>query len=322
MGDVFAGMETYNPEISKSPKRVMVIMSTYNGEKYIREQLDSIFKQEGVDLYCLVRDDGSSDATVSILEEYKNRVKERMDYLAGCNVGVVKSFGNLISLAANSDYEWIAFCDQDDVWKDNKLSNAIVKLENEKNQDIPLVYCSNLELVDTCLRPIGVMRSTIPRFNAYTALVQNCATGCTQVFNRKAAFLYSTANKTEQIEMHDYWMFLIGVYLGKVIYDDWTSMYYRQHSNNVIGASKKTVLGALTNISNGKSGNRERMVKAFIDSYESELDVKYRKILLNVVNYKSDLKAKVRLLFDVRYRGYSPKITLNFKFRVLVNALY
>lgn len=318
--DTFNGIRIIRGE-GALPK-VLVILSTYNGEQYIREQLDSVFMQVGVDVYCLVRDDGSFDSTVSILEEYKNKFVAHMDYMEQENIGVVNSFGKLVATALNFDFDWIAFCDQDDVWKENKLCRAVDKLKREEDQSIPLVYCSNLELVDDHLTPIGLMRRKIPRFNEYTATVQNCSAGCTQVYNRKAAELYCMADDASKIEMHDYWMFLIGIYLGKLIYDEWASIYYRQHSSNVIGAPKKTVVKALKNISNGNSGRREKMIRMFADIHEKRIKEGHIKILSNVRDYRTKFGCKLKLLFDIRYRSYSLRVTLNFKLRVLINALY
>ena len=302
--------------------KVTVIMSTYNGELFLREQLESIFDQVDVDVFCLVRDDGSKDNTVDILREFKKEHKENFEFYEGENIGVVKSFSELVTKALLKDGEWIAFCDQDDVWMKEKLSRAISVLENEKEKDIPLVYCSNLLVVNVNLDSIGMMWKSKPNYNKYTALVQNCSTGCTQVFNRIAANKYCECKKFQEIEMHDYWLFLIGVYLGKVVYDDQAQIYYRQHEKNVVGARRKTIINALKHIADGRSGHREMMVRNFYNTYYAELHESDKEILNNIINYRKNIKKKLRILVDKRYRGYSFSITNNFKLRVFLNALY
>ena len=123
-------------------KKVQVLLSTYNGEKYLKEQLDSIIAQKGVDVHILARDDGSKDDTIKILEGYEN-----IDIIKGSNIGVCKSFFELIN--KSGEYDYYSFADQDDVWDCDKLVIAINKLE--KCNSKPAVYASNTRLVDANL---------------------------------------------------------------------------------------------------------------------------------------------------------------------------
>ena len=109
-------------------KKVCVLMSTYNGEKYLKEQIDSILKQKGVKVNLLVRDDGSTDNTLSLLEEYKK--KGLLDYCCGSNMKPARSFMELLSIAPDSDY--YAFSDQDDYWEHDKLFNAVKNTEKKR----------------------------------------------------------------------------------------------------------------------------------------------------------------------------------------------
>ena len=109
---------------------VQVLLSSYNGEKYIREQLDSILAQEGVNIQLLIRDDGSTDGTNSILTEYEQRC-DNISVIYGINVGVIQSFFLLLEQAGS--YPYIALADQDDVWLKQKLKRAIEKIKKEEN---------------------------------------------------------------------------------------------------------------------------------------------------------------------------------------------
>ena len=125
-------------------RRILVLVSTYNGERYLSQQLDSILNQKGVNVSVLVRDDGSSDNTIRILEDYEKR-NQNLHYYQGTNVGPIMSFFDLLNQAKG--YEYYAFCDQDDVWDDDKLSSAILLLDKEPDS-LPVLYCSNLKVVD------------------------------------------------------------------------------------------------------------------------------------------------------------------------------
>ena len=159
-------------------KTVCVLLSTYNGEKYLREQIESLLSQIGVKIIIVARDDGSHDDTISILAEYEKKITY-FHYLVGENVGPAQSFFMLMQQAPKADY--YAFCDQDDVWDKDKLIIAVDMLEKE-SPVTPNMYYSNLRIVDQNL--------TFYRFShekphiqkdRYCVLTENMATGCTYV---------------------------------------------------------------------------------------------------------------------------------------------
>lgn len=300
-------------------KDVLVLMSCYNGEKYLPQQLESLKAQEDVKMSCIIRDDGSSDGTVEYLTEYCKENKE-FSLITGENTGVIRSFNLLLEEALKTDCKWFAFSDQDDVWLPNKLKRAVELLsERETSEKKPLVYCSNLELVDADLNHIGYMRQPGLKFDKYTSVVQNCATGCTIVFNRSALEKYMEGIDAD-MEMHDYWMFLIGVFFGRVVYDNKAGILYRQHGNNVIGAKNQNISGFVNNMS--KTGNHERMFKDFLKIYGSSLSGDDISIIEGIALANKNIICRLRALFDMRYHGYSTKRTLNFKLRALLGKIY
>jgi rhamnosyltransferase len=136
-------------------KSVCVLLSTYNGEKYLKELLDSVLNQnceDKIKVSIFVRDDGSSDNTTNILKEYEQNGKIILFGHGGCNLGFAKSFSSLLANAPLSDY--YAFCDQDDIWLPDKLISAVERLEKEDNNEIPLLYSTNLIVVDKDLNEI------------------------------------------------------------------------------------------------------------------------------------------------------------------------
>jgi glycosyltransferase involved in cell wall biosynthesis len=215
---------------SKKPK-VRVLLSTYNGEKFVEELIRSVLEQTGVEIEILIRDDGSSDNTIGILENLMSHNPE-ITLLQGQNIGVTSSFFEL--LKEPSEAEFFAFADQDDVWKPAKLLNAIQKLRQLQISS-PMMYYSKLQFVDERLQHIGF--SAEPTFSGYNnALVQNQATGCTIVLNSQAKELV-VSKLPEWALMHDWWCYLVISAFGKVVYDTNSYILYRKHGKNVTPAT-------------------------------------------------------------------------------------
>ena len=216
--------------------KVLVLLSTYNGEKYLKEQIDSVLAQKNVDLDILVRDDGSTDNTVSLLESIE-KLYSNVNVIYGSNVGCAQSFGILIREAYTNieNYSYYAFCDQDDVWFENKIEEAIKHL-SEYEKDKPNLYCSNLIVTDKRLNPIGYKYDeSVKLLTKGESLVCSIATGCTMLFNKKVVQLFSKMTPRRMI-VHDLWIFHTCLFLGNVFYDSNGFVFYRQHGSNVIGA--------------------------------------------------------------------------------------
>lgn len=175
-------------------KSVQVVMSTYNGEKYLKEQIDSILSQEGVDVRLYIRDDGSSDRTTDILASYQEHKNVKIE--KGNNLGFAKSFLTALDECDEADY--YAFSDQDDVWEKDKLSTAIEILE-EESQSTPLLYCSALQRVDENLNPLHVQSYHGLRINLPSMLTRGRLAGCTFVFNNTLRNLVKNANYIEKL---------------------------------------------------------------------------------------------------------------------------
>lgn len=212
---------------------IYVLMSTYNGELYVKEQLDSLLAQRGVMLKIWIRDDGSTDSTVNVLKTYAQQYPN-ISVEFGNNVGVVASFFALLKRVPTS-CEYVAFCDQDDYWEVGKLKRAIDKLSGRIK---PALYCSRLTLVDRHLRPTGLSSQLRRPAGFRNALVQNIATGCTVVLNREAALVLRKADVDPgRVVMHDWWAYLVISAFGEIIFDEQAHIYYRQHGGNVVGAA-------------------------------------------------------------------------------------
>ena len=224
--------------------KVAVLMSTYNGEKYLREQIDSILAQEGVNVTLYIRDDGSSDSTIDIIKDYlKHNNKVKLDI--GKNMGVGNSFMQLV-YDVGDEFDYYAFADQDDVWYSNKLAKAIEIIGNIEE---PRLYGSNQELIDKDKGRLGLRYSS--DFHMVTEVESvfqiNHISGCTLVFNRRLRNLLCEVNRRPtglllNNRIHDVWVVNVAALYGGLIYDVNAYIGYRQHDNNVIGAYSHGIL--------------------------------------------------------------------------------
>lgn len=208
-------------------RKVNVLLSAYNGERYIRQQLDSILGQSHKNIEVYVRDDGSKDGTLSILREYE--AKGLIHLEAGQNLGFVGSFQWLIANGGEADY--YAFSDQDDVWFEDKLAMALERLE-ETPSDIPVLYFSNYDYYDGELNFMAHRSGKQPNISFLNSLVDCVSLGFNSVFNRTARDMV-TADMPKKSTGHDWWMYMVCAGMGQVIYDERPTVKYRRHSNNV-----------------------------------------------------------------------------------------
>lgn len=210
-------------------EKVQILMSTYNGEKYLEEQIESLLRQTYPHIEILIRDDGSTDDTISILKRYEERCENIRIFLEK-NVGVTRSFFELL---AKSDADYIAFCDQDDIWLEEKVERAVEKLRGIEE---PALYCSNKILIDSEANVILDNHKKMLRPGFGNAVIECICTGCTALMNRKLAENIREHMPGHAI-LHDWWCYLVACYVGQVVFDEEAYIWYRQHANNVVGQS-------------------------------------------------------------------------------------
>lgn len=217
--------------------KVCVLMSTYNGEKYLSEQIESILAQEDVEITLIVRDDGSNDSTISILNTYK-KIGNLLVLEDNLNLGPACSFMNL--LYESKDYDYYAFADQDDVWRKEKIITAISMIK--KDESVPALYCSNQWILkDGNIE--GLRFTQNMKHGIVQEICGNVFSGCTMVFNRKLADILkwpSTRPGTDILKtrMHDTWVIAVAECTGVVVYDENSYIEYRIHENNTVGLKK------------------------------------------------------------------------------------
>ena len=265
-------------------KTVSVLLATYNGEKYLREQIDSLLKQEGVEVKILARDDGSKDGTVQILEEYQARGE--LIFEKGENLGFSQNFSWLINNAPKADY--YACCDQDDVWLPTKLIDGVMALEAKENQNLPMLYFTSLKVVDENLNLITEDSHIHYNNNSKTLFMDNIimtqCNGCTCIFNNTLKDLYGKV-PPHNIFAHDYTLCTLASAFGEVIFSNNSKMLYRQHSSNAYGFYK------------GSLRNMFRSIKAFFKN-ETKC-IKSHEALLYKYYFFNDLKPQDKIFVDL-----------------------
>ncbi|WIM39751.1 glycosyltransferase family 2 protein [Paenibacillus sp. PK4536] len=315
---------------------LQVLMSTYNGEKYISEQLNSIFSQPYQSIQILIRDDGSSDNTLVIINQYQQDYPGRIHLIEGKNIGVVPSFWTLMQ-HADLSADYFCFCDQDDVWMPHKAQRAVQLLAEMEKEDepfksnIPAMICTDTQLTDGELNPTAIwpgMPHLKPSF--YNALIQNIAVGATVTFNRATLELLMHKKKNvniADIQMHDWWAYLVVSCFGKFHFEHTPSIYYRQHGGNAVGG-EWTILQKLKKKWNSflkHKGNKNLLVqqaKEFKRLYGSEIVDPEMCIQLDLfIEPRKNIISRIGYLRKSKLYRQSLMEQLLFRFLILVGYI-
>ncbi|MBL0421206.1 glycosyltransferase family 2 protein [Ramlibacter sp. AW1] len=209
--------------------KTVVLMSTYNGARFIREQVASILSQLPSNGLLLVRDDGSRDDTVDAIEAFAD---PRIVIERGANIGFGASFLTLLCQAPD-DADLVMFSDQDDVWLPGKIARAGEYLGT--CGDTPALYCTAQRLVDESLAVLGTSPPWPRGPSMASAVAENIVTGCTAALNRSALAFLKKGGIPREVRFHDWWMYLAISTVGRVLVDDEPTILYRQHGRNTIG---------------------------------------------------------------------------------------
>ena len=234
-------------------KKVAVLLSTYNGEKYVAEQIKSILEQTYKNIVLVVRDDGSKDNTVNIVKKFMashNNIK----LVEGKNLGFIRSFFELLKLE-QADY--YAYADQDDVWLPEKIALAVKSLNNIKEQDVPNMAFSNSDYYDVNMNFMSA-GETGKTFSFTNSLYECVTQGMTMVINQKAKDLILDF-MPDKVFFHDWWTYMICSGMGNVVYDDVTTVKYRRDGKNATAEGESPVKVFVWRIKNlfGKGGMKD-----------------------------------------------------------------
>lgn len=249
---------------------VAIMLATYNGAKYLEEQIESIVSQTFEDWTLYIRDDNSIDATASIIKRYTEKYPDRIVNIDDKKLRGGSSKANFASIqkwvTIHNPHRYYMFSDQDDYWKPEKIELTLATMQKtEAIFDGPILVHTDLEVVDENLKTLG------DSFFAYRALnpdvtdlphllVQNNVTGCTMCWNSKLNELLDLADPA--VAMHDWWITLVAATLGKIVHVSETTIKYRQHGDNVVGATKVNTLGFILKRLSGSAHVRQTLKMA------------------------------------------------------------
>lgn len=291
-------------------------MSTYNGEKFIKQQIDSILAQEDVEIKLIIRDDGSSDETVNIIKEYGDKII----LLLGKNIGCEESFRQLLYMNTEADY--FAFADQDDVWHPRKIISAI---DNIMQNKCDLSVC-NLMLVDSELNQLGPLFSdkSIEEYQAQmNSFAQTNLHGCVQVWTKNLHKLIQ-AHPMLKIEPHDVWVNAVANVVSSTFVDKRCFINYRLHGNNVSGYTTNVLykINKRIKLYFGKEHPRRDVLwQQILKSYGcflNKADSRYLAIK-SIAEYQQGLCHKFKLLFSPYFNTLKFPYSIIWRICVLFN---
>lgn len=286
---------------------VNVLMSTYNGEKYLKEQIESILKQRNVNIMLTIRDDGSTDGTVGIIKHYCEKFNTKIKFFLGDNIGYQKSFLQLLCIAETADY--YSFADQDDVWYENKLSYAI---KNIKTLDDRIaLYASDLTLVNENLEKIDTWKKPYAISDIKSYYTRSRIAGCTFLFTHDLKEIASRFAKDVMNDSfapdHDFVVGNCALACGSIYIDNHSYILHRRLENSVTSGGNgllkriKTEWGILFHNTNFHT----KMAILTLKLCMEEMKPDAISFLTAVSIYNKSFKNKCRLLF---YKGRTSHI--------------
>lgn len=301
--------------------KVTVLMSTYNGEKYLKEQMDSILDQDfSGDIKLLIRDDGSQDATKKIISAYKCDKNRSIELIDGENIGPQKSFLELIHASEESDYYF--FSDQDDIWYTDKISRAVSFLETKSK---PACYCSNydIEYINILKKRENVL-SHAPSDKPLRIIFYNQIPGCVIGFNK---MLMGELKKIhlDNVMMHDSMVLSFASSIGDVIYDARPTIAHRIHGNNVVGEGHRKIVfhkwirEKLHLVMEKEDYDLSEMADQFIKS--GKVKEEYISDLTLLRDYKKNWTKTILLLCHPDSHGiFLDRTTLSIRFKIFFHV--
>lgn len=303
-------------------EQINVMMSTYNGERFVDEQIRSICLQEDVNVSLLVRDDGSQDSTIEVLKKWIDTLN--ISIINGENIGTARSFLELIKAVKQEENAYYAFSDQDDYWLPNKIKIAIKELK--PYDGIPALYYSNIRYVDSNLNEM----SNPYKRQYYTTELKGTmviaeAPGCTMVFNSTLLELLKQYFPVE-CHMHDVWVLNVCAALnGKIIYDKESRILYRQHEDNVVSSLGKSNYGRVgiwvRRFKNLFNFNYKPtlVAQSLLHGFGDEIDRKSKDFLILLVDSKSSIRKRFEVAMGANKDSPYWEHNLRFAIQTLLN---
>lgn len=298
---------------------IAVLLSTYNGEKFLRQQLDSLLAQTVVDsIHLMIRDDGSQDRTLPVLEEYRDRI--RMTIYPEENIGPGKSFWKLFT-HPEIDADFFAFCDQDDVWDPDKLEKGLNCIRNLPG---PQLWCSNCRIIDGENRvEKALYHEKPPNFSLCTQMTCGAIQGCAILLNR-ALRKEIISREIPNFPMHDLVVITHAIIGNCLHYDHEPSFSYRIHTQNYYAKENKRNISTIQSALRRWRDQKHRLsdyARFLMSNFESNLAEEEKVFLKEIARSPVDPIDRIRLLLHPMSFVSDPKIIRSFKTRAGLGLL-
>lgn len=305
--------------------RIGVLLSAYNGDKYIAQQIESIMKQKNRDhITLLVRNDGSTDKTGKILKKLENKY-DNLRVINGPNIGLVASFFELLKTGLNEyNFDYYSFSDQDDYWLEDKLQTAVNYIEKESN-NIPVLYgCRSIVVDDNLNKTEFVTQAKECRITFYNTAIQNIVIGHNQVLNKKLAeVLVKHHQGYDNIYSQDLWIENVAAVTGKIIFDNTPHTLYRMHGHNQLGYGKgklDRVLGHLIRLKKKEPQKMAKQLDDFVESYKDFISDEEKNEIKLFLCSQHNIKTRIDYIRRTKLYRQTAKETIQFKILYVLGA--
>lgn len=305
--------------------RIGVLLSAYNGEKYITQQVKSIMNQNNKDhITLLIRNDGSTDNTYNVLNDLSKEYSN-IRIINGPNIGLIASFFKLLEIALKKyDFDYYSFSDQDDYWMEDKLEQA-VKALNTEDEATPILYGCRSVVVDDNLKPTGFMtQSQKCDLSFYNTAIQNIVIGHNQVLNKKLAeILVNKKQNFSNIYSQDLWIENVAAVAGKIIFDNSPHTFYRMHGDNQLGYGKGKLDRLSSHIKRLFKKEPQKMalqLKYFVDCYEDFLSLSQKKEINDFISSQCNLHSRIKYMKKSKLYRQDEKETVSFKLLYILGS--
>ena len=303
---------------------IYILLSAYNGSEFIEDQIESIFKQTYQNFKIICRDDGSTDDTCQIIQELMKKY-EHIELVVGENIGIIKSFFSLLMMAANRpDCDYVALCDQDDVWLPEKLQEAIDHLQKYAVTR-PVLYACRYISVDSHLVEMNpdAAKALMYRPAFENAIVQNIITGCCAVMNRELLNMVLskiTALNDADLIMHDWWLYLVATVFGEVIYNSHPGLLYRQHGHNASGgvSTNRWFARIKRGLKRTEGVRLQKQIQQFLQVYEHDLSQDQLAVIMQFLKIANTHSFFSRLVSIFKLRVFRQKHLDNMILKVML----
>lgn len=305
--------------------KIGILLSAYNGEKYIAQQIESIMKQKNSNhLTLLVRNDGSIDNTGKILKNLENKY-DNLRVINGPNIGLIASFFELLKTGLNEyNFDYYSFSDQDDYWLEDKLQTAVNYIEKESN-NIPILYgCRSIVVDDNLNKTEFVTQAQERKITFYNTAIQNIVIGHNQVLNKKLAeVLVEHHQDFNNIYSQDLWIENVAAVTGKIIFDNTPHTLYRMHSHNQLGYGKgklDRVRGHLIRLKKKEPQKMAKQLEYFVKCYKKYLSAKEKKEAKYFFNMQSSMLNRMKYMKRTKLYRQNKKETRSFKILYVIGS--